>query len=480
MADEDKIPQNSEDVSDAHAASDDLKASKSEKAEQSESAASESEKSDQFESAVSDLKKSDQSESAVSDSEKLDQSESEKAELSESEKAEQSISAKSEPPTSGPFVDMPIDAAIEAVESHTDLQPVAVGDLKPCSECETLLEPWQTECHNCGKKFADAISVHRAEVEEAVQEAADLEESFQNWLGKGNSALDEQNYGEAQACFLEALTRSKALPNSKLREIEVRKGLAKALEKLEKKGEATEQYMLLSQLNKEVRSDKDDEFANRARQLSLSTMDILSAVDKHASFRPPVGSELKLAPLYCGSCNRILLESEVYQVRKGQTMKIRCFCGAEGMPLVRSDAKHLRALKTASTARKRKSQLIQAASDSLPDGRNKQTAVILAAVLGGVGAHRFYLGEKLSGITYLLFCWTGVPVIIGWFEAINYSQMSRVTFNLTYNIEQVVARLPAEEEEEAVTDHSDVFSMDVSADEPDEIEDQFTRKETHR
>ncbi len=381
-----------------------------------------------------------------------------------------------------PFVNMPIDAAVEAAVDAAALESKfdAGTDLRPCPDCETLLKPWQVTCHKCGRSHAKNIDVPRAEVEEVVHQAAELEESYRDWLAKGNAALKSESYGEAQSCFLEALARSKALPNPHSREIEVRKGLAKSLEKLEKKREATEQYMLLSQLNREARADQADEFTKRARQLSLSTMDILSAVDKNASFRPPVGSEIKLAPLYCGQCKRILLEAEIYHVRKGRVNRVRCFCGAEGMPLVRSDAKHLRALKTASAVRKRKSQLIQAASDQLLEGRQKHTAMVFAAVLGNFGVHKFYLGEKVPGMIYLCMCWTGVPAVIGWFEAINYSQMSRVTFNLMYNIEQVIKLLPNEEEEGLQIDHSDVFSMEVGEEEPEDFVDQFTSKENQR
>jgi TM2 domain-containing membrane protein YozV len=311
---------------------------------------------------------------------------------------------------------------------------------------------------------------------EETHQTEELAHSYQSWLDKGKADLESENYGEAQTCFLEALARTKALPNQLLSEIEARKGLAKALEKLEKKGEATEQYMLLSQLNKDAAAGQADEFAKRARQLSLSTMDILSSVDRNASFRPPVASEFRLAPLYCGQCKRILLESEVYHVRKGLSLKVRCFCGAEGVPLVRSDAKHLRALKTASSVRKRKSLLIQAASDHLPEGRQKQIAVILAVVLGGFGAHKFYLGEKVPGLIYLATCWTLVPIVIGWFEALNYSQMSRVTFNLMYNIELVLRRLPAEEVDELSPDHAEVFSMEIAEVEPEDFVDQFSRE----
>lgn len=410
------------------------------------------------------------------------------------EKLEESTGAESEK-DSELFASMPIDAAVEAAvdaavaaaaaaavaaaaaaASHQDQKLLADTDLRPCPDCETLLKPWQVSCHNCGRSYAENIQAQASASDAEADQTAELAQSYKDWLDKGNSDLEAENYGQAQTCFLEALARTRALPDRIVREIEARKGLARALEKLDKRGEATEQYMLLSQLNKDALAGQADEFAKRARQLSLSTMDILSSVDRNASFRPPVGSELRLAPLYCGECKRILLESEVYQVRKGRSLKVRCFCGAEGVPLVRSDAKHLRALKTAASVRQRKSSLIQIASDQLLGGRKKQTAVILAAVLGGFGAHKFYLGEKVPGMIYLATCWTLVPIVIGWFEAINYSQMSRVTFNLMYNIELVLTRLPSEEEEQLQTDHADVFSMEIADAEPEDFVDQFSRE----
>lgn len=64
--------------------------------------------------------------------------------------------------------------------------------------------------------------------------------------------------------------------------------------------------------------------------------------------------------------------------------------------------------------------------------KNKTTAGLLALFLGGLGVHNFYLG-KTSGIFYLLFCWTFIPAIIAFFEAIMLFTMSQEDFDTKYN-----------------------------------------------
>jgi TM2 domain-containing membrane protein YozV len=48
--------------------------------------------------------------------------------------------------------------------------------------------------------------------------------------------------------------------------------------------------------------------------------------------------------------------------------------------------------------------------------KNPTSAVLWALFLGGVGAHKFYMGETGLGILYLLFCWTYIPGIIAFIE----------------------------------------------------------------
>lgn len=45
-------------------------------------------------------------------------------------------------------------------------------------------------------------------------------------------------------------------------------------------------------------------------------------------------------------------------------------------------------------------------------------AVLLAILLGGIGAHQFYMGRIGLGVAYLLFSWTWIPTILGFVEAL--------------------------------------------------------------
>lgn len=61
--------------------------------------------------------------------------------------------------------------------------------------------------------------------------------------------------------------------------------------------------------------------------------------------------------------------------------------------------------------------------------KSKGVAALLALFLGGFGIHKFYLGQTLWGILYLLFCWTFIPAIISIFEVIILLFMNESKFN---------------------------------------------------
>jgi TM2 domain-containing membrane protein YozV len=53
-------------------------------------------------------------------------------------------------------------------------------------------------------------------------------------------------------------------------------------------------------------------------------------------------------------------------------------------------------------------------------GADKTALALLAFFLGGLGAHKFYVGKYGQGVLYLLFCWTGIPGLIAFIEFIIY------------------------------------------------------------
>lgn len=70
---------------------------------------------------------------------------------------------------------------------------------------------------------------------------------------------------------------------------------------------------------------------------------------------------------------------------------------------------------------------------AVPSGKSRGLAACLAFFTGGIGLHRFYLGNWMAGLVYLVFCWTLIPTLAGWFEAIKYALMDDVEFQARYS-----------------------------------------------
>lgn len=70
--------------------------------------------------------------------------------------------------------------------------------------------------------------------------------------------------------------------------------------------------------------------------------------------------------------------------------------------------------------------------------KSKYVAALLAFFLGGLGAHKFYLGKTLAGILYLIFFWTYIPAIISFIECILFLVNSEDDFNRKYNKDKTV------------------------------------------
>jgi TM2 domain-containing membrane protein YozV/ribosomal protein L40E len=66
------------------------------------------------------------------------------------------------------------------------------------------------------------------------------------------------------------------------------------------------------------------------------------------------------------------------------------------------------------------------------NGKSRIAAALFALILGGFGAHKFYLGQIGLGILYLVFFWTFIPALVGFIEFILLLTMSDETFNRKY------------------------------------------------
>ncbi|ESQ86170.1 hypothetical protein AEAC466_02965 [Asticcacaulis sp. AC466] len=65
--------------------------------------------------------------------------------------------------------------------------------------------------------------------------------------------------------------------------------------------------------------------------------------------------------------------------------------------------------------------------------KSRVTALVLAFFLGGLGAHKFYLGQTVWGVIYLLFFWTCVPAIVAFVEFLILAFSTDAAFDAKYN-----------------------------------------------
>ncbi len=68
-----------------------------------------------------------------------------------------------------------------------------------------------------------------------------------------------------------------------------------------------------------------------------------------------------------------------------------------------------------------------------PGGKSKTVAGLLGIFLGGLGIHKFYLGQIGWGIVHILFCLTLIPAFVGFIQGIIYLTMSDEAFAIKYD-----------------------------------------------
>lgn len=75
----------------------------------------------------------------------------------------------------------------------------------------------------------------------------------------------------------------------------------------------------------------------------------------------------------------------------------------------------------------------QPAVPAPPGAKHKGAATLLALTLGGVGAHRFYLGQWKTAAVMLVLCWTFLPAVVGVVDFVRYVLMSDREFAARYD-----------------------------------------------
>ncbi len=65
--------------------------------------------------------------------------------------------------------------------------------------------------------------------------------------------------------------------------------------------------------------------------------------------------------------------------------------------------------------------------------KNRGTAIVLALFLGGLGIHRFYIGQIGWGFIFMIFCWTFIPAIVAFIDAIRWAAMGEKKFQERYS-----------------------------------------------
>lgn len=340
-----------------------------------------------------------------------------------------------------------------------------------CPTCEADLEMWQIECHHCGQAVSsDAMPI----VEQQEVSKQDIVSAFNDWMERGKDSFKRKSYDEAHACFAEALTRVSGLKNQRTNEIKARISLGNAFQKLKKNDEAVEQFVIAEGLSENTK--EKDRLRKKIDKLNTGREEEVSAVQESELVVPDEVQRVS-SLLFCVSCSRLLTEAEVYRFRSGRSEDATCVCGYTGVPVAHRtdeldiDSYILSGLKSPA----RKERLIEAAQKPVEKGRTKNRAFWLALVLGTFGAHKFYLGDSARGLIYLLLAWTLIPLIVSIYEAILIAQMSRVSFNLAYNIEGVLERLPVESLE-FNTETQDLIAMEVS-DDPDDVVDEWSSED---
>jgi TM2 domain-containing membrane protein YozV len=144
------------------------------------------------------------------------------------------------------------------------------------------------------------------------------------------------------------------------------------------------------------------------------------------------------AGTFCSNCGQPVNPTAVACLSCGASPKgHKKFCGTCGVPV-----SEVQVICTRCGAAIAKSKVASGGGNDVFGERNQYIAALLAFLLGGFGAHWFYLGFQKQGIIYI--CITiiggilllGIPSLVMWIialvEAIRFLCISQETFNSKY------------------------------------------------
>ena len=138
--------------------------------------------------------------------------------------------------------------------------------------------------------------------------------------------------------------------------------------------------------------------------------------------------------IYCTHCGEKIPAGADYCIKCACPVKTgKAFCKNCGEPLKGEQVFCLKCGKSVEAAAAPRIELVQLGSFSQISQR-RLAAILFAVLLGSFGAHKFYLGRIGLGTLYFIFCWTGIPFILGIIEGILYLTMSDADFDKKYPV----------------------------------------------
>ena len=150
---------------------------------------------------------------------------------------------------------------------------------------------------------------------------------------------------------------------------------------------------------------------------------------------PPFAQPAQTPPssnLFCTSCGNPIAEHAIACMSCGaKPTGHRDFCRHCGVALNPRQVICIKCGAGISTAGASRS-ISGGSSSGTSWEKKKLVAGLLGIFLGGLGAHKFYMGSWGWGIIFLVLCWTYIPAIIGLIEGIMFLVMSEEKFTEKY------------------------------------------------